>query len=250
MLMIRRSGTPPMMLTTDLALKMDPIYAPIRSFHENRTSSPTHSPRRGTSCCTATLGPVSRYLGPWVPEPQLWRGSVPEVDHDLIGDEDIAALKGKILASGPSLSRLVSTAWASAVSFRGKDKRGGANRARLRLAPQKGLGGQRPGELAKVLQPLEQISRTSTSRSPAEKKVSLADLIVLGGCAAVEQAAKNAGHDIAVPFVPGRLDASQGTDRRGSRSPRSNRPPTGSATTSEPGRGCRRRPCCWTGRTC
>jgi catalase-peroxidase len=155
------------------------------------------------------MGPVSRYLGPLVPEPQLWQDPVPAVDHELIGDEDIAALKGKILASGLSISQLVSTAWASAATFRGTDKRGGANGARIRLAPQKDWEVNDPAELAKVLQTLEQIQQDFNRSQSGGKKVSLADLIVLGGCAAVEQAAKNAGHDVTVPFAPGRTDASQ-----------------------------------------
>jgi catalase-peroxidase len=155
------------------------------------------------------MGPVSRYLGPWVPEPQLWQDPVPEVDHDLIGEEDVAALKGKILASGLSISRLVSTAWASAASFRGTDMRGGANGARIRLAPQKDWEVNDPAELAKALQTLEEIQQDFNSSQSGATKVSLADLIVLGGCAAVEHAAKNAGHDVTVPFVPGRTDASQ-----------------------------------------
>jgi catalase-peroxidase len=155
------------------------------------------------------MGPVSRYLGPWVPEPQLWQDPIPAVDHDLIGDDDIAALKGKILASGLSISQLVSTAWASAASFRGTDKRGGANGARIRLAPQKDWEVNVPAELAKALQTLEQIQQDFNRSQSGGKKVSLADLTVLGGCAAVEQAAKNAGHDVTVPFVPGRMDASQ-----------------------------------------
>jgi len=155
------------------------------------------------------MGPVSRYLGPWVPEPQLWQDPVPEVDHELIADADIAALKGKILASGLSISQLASTAWASAASFRGTDKRGGANGARIRLAPQRDWEVNDPAELAKVLQTLERIQQDFNLSQSGGTKVSLADLIVLGGCAAVEQAAKNAGHDITVPFVPGRTDASQ-----------------------------------------
>jgi catalase-peroxidase len=155
------------------------------------------------------MGPLSRYLGPWVAEPQLWQDPVPAVDHELIGEADIAALKGKILASGLSIARLVSTAWASAASFRGTDKRGGANGARIRLSPQKDWAVNEPAELAKVLQTLEQIQQDFNRSQPRGKKVSLADLIVLGGCAAVEQAAKNAGHEIPVPFAPGRTDASQ-----------------------------------------
>jgi catalase-peroxidase len=152
------------------------------------------------------MGPVSRYLGPWVPEPQLWQDPVPAVDHELIGADDIAALKGKILASGLSVSQLVATAWASAATFRGTDKRGGANGGRIRLAPQKDWEANDPGELAKVLQALEGIQQDFQSGG---KKVSLADLIVLGGCAAVEQAAKSAGYDVTVPFAPGRTDAEQ-----------------------------------------
>src|SRR5919199_2807114 len=155
------------------------------------------------------MGPVSRLLGPWVAPPQVWQDPVPPVDHELIGDEDIAALKGTILASGLSISQLVSTAWAAAASFRGTDKRGGANGARIRLAPQREWEVNEPAELGKALQALEQIQQDFNESQTGGKKVSLADLIVLGGCAAVEQAAKNAGHDITVPFVPGRTDASQ-----------------------------------------
>ena len=155
------------------------------------------------------MGPVSRYLGPWVPEPQLWQDPVPAVDHELVADEDIAALKGKILESGLSVSQLVSTAWASAASFRRTDKRGGANGARIRLEPQRNWEANDPAELATVLQTLEQIQKNFNASQSGGTKVSLADLIVLGGCAGVEQAAKNAGHDVTVPFVPGRTDASQ-----------------------------------------
>jgi len=200
----------PMMLTTDLALKVDPIYGPISMrFHENPDQLADAFARAWYKLLHRDMGPVSRYLGPWVPEPQLWQDPVPEVDHELIGEEDIAALKGKILASGLSISQLVSTAWASAASFRGTDKRGGANGARIRLAPQKDWEVNNPGELATVLQSLQQIQQGFNSSQSGGTKVSLADLIVLGGCAAVEQAAKNAGQDIAVPFVPGRTDASQ-----------------------------------------
>jgi catalase-peroxidase len=158
------------------------------------------------------MGPVSRYLGPWVPPPQLWQDPVPAVDHELVGEQDIAALKAKVLASGLSISQLVSTAWAAAASFRGTDKRGGANGARIRLAPQKDWEVNDPTELAKALHTLEQVQQdfnSSQSGGQSGKKVSLADVIVLGGCAAVEQAAKNAGHDVTVPFAPGRTDASQ-----------------------------------------
>src|SRR5205823_3756000 len=155
------------------------------------------------------MGPISRYLGPWVPEPQLWQDPVPAVDHELIGEQDIAALKSKILASGLSISQLVSTAWAAAANFRGTDKRGGANGARIRLAPQKDWEVNDPTELGKVLHALEGIQHDFNSSQSGAKLVSLADVIVLGGCAAVEQAAKNAGHDVTVPFAPGRTDASQ-----------------------------------------
>jgi catalase-peroxidase len=200
----------PMMLTTDLALRVDPIYGPIaRRFHENPDQLAEAFAKAWYKLLHRDMGPLSRYLGPWVPEPQLWQDPVPAVDHELIGEEDIAALKGKILASGLSISRLVYTAWSSAASFRGTDKRGGANGARIRLAPQKDWEVNEPAELARVLQTLEQIQQDFNSSQAGRKKVSLADLIVLGGCAAVEQAAKNAGYDIAVPFAPGRTDASQ-----------------------------------------
>jgi catalase-peroxidase len=200
----------PMMLTTDLALKLDPIYGPIaKRFHENPDQLAEAFAKAWFKLLHRDMGPVSRYLGPWVPEPQLWQDPVPEVDHDLIADDDIAVLKDKILASGLSISQLVSTAWASAASFRGTDKRGGANGARIRLAPQKDWEVNNPAELAKVLQTLEQIQQDFNSSRAGGKKVSLADLIVLGGCAAVEHAAKKAAEDITVPFAPGRTDASQ-----------------------------------------
>jgi catalase-peroxidase len=199
-----------MMLTTDLALKVDPIYGPIaKRFHENPDQLAEAFAKAWFKLLHRDMGPLSRYLGPWVPEPQLWQDPVPEVDHELVSDEDIAALKGKILASGLSISQLVSTAWASAASFRGTDNRGGANGARIRLAPQKNWEVNNPAELANVLQTLEQIKQAFNLSQSDGTKVSLADLIVLGGCAAVEQAAKNAGHDITVPFAPGRTDASQ-----------------------------------------
>ncbi len=200
----------PMMLTTDLALKMDPIYAPIvKRFHENPDQLADAFGKAWYKLLHRDMGPVTRYLGPWVPEPQLWQDPVPAVDHKLIGAADIAALKGKILASGLSISRLVSTAWASAASFRGTDMRGGANGGRIRLAPQKDWEVNDPGELAKALQTLEEIRQDFNSSQSGRKKVSLADVIVLGGCAAVEQAAKNAGQKVTVPFTPGRTDASQ-----------------------------------------
>jgi catalase-peroxidase len=155
------------------------------------------------------MGPVSRYLGPWVPEPQLWQDPVPAVDHELVTDEDIAALKDKVLGSGLSVSQLVSTAWASAASFRGTDNRGGANGARIRLEPQRSWEANEPAELAMVLQTLEGIQRDFNAAQAGGTKVSLADLVVLAGCAGVEQAARSAGYDVTVPFVPGRTDASQ-----------------------------------------
>jgi catalase-peroxidase len=200
----------PMMLTSDLALKIDPIYEPIaRRFWENPDQLAEAFAKAWFKLLHRDMGPVSRYLGPWVPEPQLWQDPVPAVDHELIADEDIAALKAKILESGLSISQLVTTAWASAASFRGTDKRGGANGARIRLAPQKDWEVNSPAELATALQTLEQIQRAFNDAQSGGKRVSLADLIVLGGCAAVEQAARNAGHDITVPFAPGRTDASQ-----------------------------------------
>jgi catalase-peroxidase len=198
----------PMMFTTDIALKMDPIYGPIsKRFHENPEAFAEAFAKAWYKLTHRDMGPISRCLGAWVPEPQLWQDPVPEVDHELIGEQDIADLKGKILASGLSISQRVSTAWASAATFRGTDKRGGANGARLRLAPQKDWEVNQPDELAKVLQALEQIQNDFNSSQSNGKLVSLADLIVLGGCAAVEEAAKKAGHDVQVPFTPGRTDA-------------------------------------------
>jgi catalase-peroxidase len=199
-----------MMLTTDLALKLDPVYGPIsKRFYENPAQLEAAFAKAWYKLLHRDMGPVSRYLGPWVAEPQLWQDPVPAVDHALIGEQDIAALKGKILASGLSVTQLVSTAWAAAATFRGTDKRGGANGARIRLAPQKDWEVNNPADLAGVLQTLEQIQQDFNRSQSGGKKVSLADLIVLGGCAAVEQAAKNAGHNITVPFAPGRTDASQ-----------------------------------------
>jgi len=200
----------PMMLTTELALKMDPIYAPIaKRFHENPDQLADAFARAWYKLLHRDMGPVTRYLGPWVPEPQLWQDPVPGVDHELIGQEDIAALKGKLLASGLTISQLVSTAWAAAASFRGTDKRGGANGGRIRLAPQRDWEVNDPAELATVLPVLEQIQQDFNRSQSDGKKVSLADLIVLGGCAAVEQAAKKGGYDVTVPFASGRTDASQ-----------------------------------------
>ncbi|MEJ7764575.1 MAG: catalase/peroxidase HPI, partial [Acidimicrobiales bacterium] len=201
----------PMMLTTDLALKMDPIYAPIaKRFHENPDQLAEAFAKAWFKLTHRDMGPLSRYLGPLVPsEPQLWQDPVPEVDHELIGDQDVAALKGEILASGLSVPQLVSAAWASAATFRGTDKRGGANGARVRLAPQRDWELNDPAQLSTVLQALEQIQQGFNGSQSGRKRVSLADLIVLGGCAAVEQAAKGAGHDVTVPFAPGRTDATQ-----------------------------------------
>jgi catalase-peroxidase len=200
----------PMMLTTDLALKLDPIFGPIaKRFYEHPDQLADAFARAWYKLLHRDMGPVSRYLGPWVPEPQLWQDPVPAVDHELIDEADIARLKDTILASGLSIPRLVSTAWAAAASFRGTDKRGGANGARVRLAPQKDWEVNEPAALAEVLQTLEQIQQDFNRSQAGGKRVSLADLIVLGGCAAVEQAAKRAGHEITVPFAPGRTDASQ-----------------------------------------
>jgi catalase-peroxidase len=199
-----------MMLTTDLSMRLDPVYGPIaKRFHENPDQLADAFARAWYKLLHRDMGPVTRYLGPWVPEPQPWQDPVPAVDHELIGEDDIAALKGRILASGLSVSQLVSTAWSSASSFRGTDKRGGANGARVRLAPQKDWEVNDPTEMAKVLQTLEQVQQDFNNSQSGGKRVSLADVIVLGGCAAVEQAAKNAGRDITVPFAPGRTDASQ-----------------------------------------
>jgi catalase-peroxidase len=200
----------PMMLTTDLALKVDPGFGPIaRRFYEHPDELADAFAKAWYKLLHRDMGPVSRYLGPWVPEPQLWQDPVPAVDHELIDEADIAALKEAILASGLSTSRLVSTAWSAAASFRGTDMRGGANGARIRLAPQKDWEINEPAELAGALQTLGRIQQDFNGSQAGGKRVSLADLIVLGGCAAVEQAAKAAGHDVTVPFAPGRTDASQ-----------------------------------------
>src|SRR5277367_3987357 len=198
----------PMMFTTDLALKVDPVYAKIsKRFHENPEVFADEFARAWFKLTHRDMGPIARYLGPLVPkETLLWQDPVPAVDHELIGEQDIAALKAKILASGLSIPQLVSTAWASASTFRGSDKRGGANGARIRLTPQTYWEVNEPEELTKVLSKLEAIQKEFNSGG---KKVSLADLIVLGGCAAVEAAAKKAGHNVKVPFTPGRADASQ-----------------------------------------
>jgi len=201
----------PIMLTTDLSLRMDPIYGPIsKRFHEDPALFADVFARAWFKLTHRDMGPRSRYLGPLVPAEELiWQDPIPEATHDLIDDQDIAALKGKILASGLSISQLVSTAWASAATFRGSDMRGGANGARIRLAPQKDWEVNQPAQLATVLETLEGIQKAFNDAQTGGKQVSLADLIVLGGCAAVEQAAKNAGQTVTVPFTPGRTDASQ-----------------------------------------
>jgi catalase-peroxidase len=196
---------PIMMTTADMSMRMDPIYEPIaRHFHENPEELADAFARAWFKLTHRDMGPRARYLGPEVPEEELiWQDPIPEVDHELIDAKDIAALKSKILACGLSISELVSTAWASASTFRGSDMRGGANGARIRLAPQKDWEVNKPDQLAKVLKTLEGI------QSEFDKTVSMADLIVLAGCAGVEQAAKNGGQDVTVPFTPGRMDASQ-----------------------------------------
>lgn len=201
----------PSMLTTDLSLRMDPIYGPIsKRFYENPDEFADAFARAWFKLIHRDMGPKSRYLGPEVPAEELiWQDPIPNVSHELIDDKDIASLKSNILASGLSVSELVSTAWASASTFRGSDKRGGANGGRIRLAPQKDWEANNPTELAKVLQTLEGIQKEFNDSQGGDKAVSLADLIVLGGSAGVEQAAKNAGHNVTVPFTPGRADASQ-----------------------------------------
>jgi catalase-peroxidase len=201
----------PMMTTADLSLRFDPIYEPIaRRYQQNPEEFADAFARAWFKLTHRDMGPRSRYLGPEVPAEELiWQDPVPAVDHELIDAQDIADLKGKILASGLSISELVSTAWASASTFRGSDKRGGANGARIRLAPQKDWEVNQPAQLKKVLQTLERIQKEFNNAQSGGKKVSFADLIVLAGCAGVEQAARNAGHDVTVPFTPGRTDASQ-----------------------------------------
>ncbi|MEU2234912.1 catalase/peroxidase HPI [Streptomyces vietnamensis] len=198
----------PMMLTTDLSLRLDPVYAPIaKRFHENPDQLADAFAKAWYKLLHRDMGPLSRYLGPWIPEPQLWQDPVPAVDHPLVGEADVTALKARILDSGLSVSQLVTTAWASAASFRGTDKRGGANGARIRLAPQKDWEVNDLPEVARTVETLDGIRADFEGAGGA--RISLADLIVLGGCAAVERAAKNAGYDITVPFAPGRTDASQ-----------------------------------------
>ncbi|QDW38620.1 catalase/peroxidase HPI [Bradyrhizobium sp. KBS0727] len=201
----------PSMLTTDLSLRLDPAYEKIsRRFHEHPDQFADAFARAWYKLTHRDMGPIVRYLGPLVPKEELlWQDPIPAINHELIGDQDIAALKAKILASGLSVSQLVSTAWASASTFRGSDKRGGANGARIRLAPQKDWEVNQPAELAKVLAKLEAIQKEFNAAQKGGKKVSLADLIVLGGSAAIEKAAKDGGNDVKVPFTPGRMDASQ-----------------------------------------
>ena len=201
----------PMMLTTDLSLREDPDYAPIsKRFLENPAALEDAFARAWFKLIHRDMGPRSRYVGPLVPaEPLLWQDPVPEVDHELVGEQEIAGLKAKVLASGLSVSQLVSTAWASASSFRGTDKRGGANGARIRLAPQKDWEANDPAALSEVLETLEGIRSEFNTPQNGGKQISLADLIVLAGCAGVEQAARNAGQDVEVPFAPGRTDATQ-----------------------------------------
>jgi catalase-peroxidase len=200
----------PMMFTTDIALKMDPIYAPIaKRFQENPAEFQEAFAKAWYKLTHRDMGPITRCLGPLVAPAQLWQDPVPAVDYKLIDAQDIASLKDKILTSGLSIPQLVSTAWESASTFRGTDKRGGANGARIRLAPQKDWEVNNPQELSKVLQTLEKIQEQFNNSQTGGKKVSFADLIVLGGCTGVEAAAKNAGHPIQVPFTPGRTDASQ-----------------------------------------
>jgi catalase-peroxidase len=201
----------PTMLTTDLSLRFDPVYEPIsRRFLENPEELQDAFARAWFKLTHRDMGPVSRYLGPEVPDEELvWQDPVPEIDHELIGDDDVASLKREILGSGVSISDLVFTAWAAAASFRGSDKRGGANGARIRLEPQRTWGVNEPDRLAPVLSALERVQQSFNGAQAGGKRVSLADLIVLGGCAAVEQAARDAGYRIEVPFAPGRTDASQ-----------------------------------------
>ena len=200
----------PIMFTTDLALKLDPIYGPIaKRFHEDPEYFSEAFAKAWYKLLHRDMGPITRYLGPWVAEPQLWQDPVPAVDHELVDDQDVASLKRTLLDSGLSVAQLVATAWSSASSYRGTDKRGGANGARIRLAPQKDWEVNEPAALATVLPVLERIQHDFNAGQTGAKAVSLADVIVLGGCAAVEQAARNAGVDITVPFAPGRTDATQ-----------------------------------------
>ncbi|WP_432971443.1 catalase/peroxidase HPI [Dactylosporangium sp. CA-233914] len=197
----------PMMLTSDLALRLDPVYGPIaKRFHENPQQFAEAFAKAWYKLLHRDMGPISRYLGPWVPQPQLWQDPVPPVEHDLVTDADVVALKAKLLESGLTPPQLVATAWAAAASYRGTDKRGGANGARLRLAPQKDWEVNEPAALSSVLAVLDRVRQDFTAGG---RRISLADLIVLGGCAGIERAARDGGHDVTVPFTPGRTDASQ-----------------------------------------
>jgi catalase-peroxidase len=202
---------PTMMTTADMAMRMDPIYEPIsRHFHQNPEAFADAFARAWFKLTHRDMGPRIRFLGAEVPAEELiWQDPIPAVDHELIDEQDIATLKARIINSGLSIAQLVSTAWASASTFRGSDKRGGANGARLRLSPQRDWDVNQPTQLASVIKVLEEIQDDFNHDQSGGKRVSLADLIVLGGCAAVEQAAKNAGQDVSVPFTPGRMDASQ-----------------------------------------
>ncbi|MEN0057599.1 MAG: catalase/peroxidase HPI [Bdellovibrio sp.] len=201
---------PPVMLTTDLALRADPVYAKIsKHYHENPKEFADAFAKAWFKLLHRDMGPITRYWGPWVPPPQLWQDPIPKVDHKLIDVQDVKILKEKILVSGITLSRLISTAWSASASFRGTDMRGGANGGRLRLLPQKNWEVNEPSELGKTLQTLERVQMDFNKSQSGGKKVSLADLIVLGGCAGVEAAAKKAGYNVEVPFAPGRMDATQ-----------------------------------------
>ena len=238
------------MLTTDLSLRFDPAYEKIsRRFLEHPDEFALAFGKAWYKLLHRDMGPVSRFLGPWVPEQQLWQDPVPAVDHELVDDADIAALKQKLLDSGLSVRQLVTTAWAAAASYRHTDKRGGANGGRLRLEPQRSWAVNEPDELATVLPRLEQVQQEFNAAQSGGKKISFADLVVLGGCAAVEKAARDAGHDLTVPFTPGRMDADQDqtdTDSFGA----SSRVPTASATGSPTTRRRRSSNCWSTARTC
>ena len=237
------------MLTTDLSLRVDPAYEKIsRRFLENPDEFALAFAKAWYKLLHRDMGPVSRFLGPWVAEPQLWQDPVPAVDHELVGDADVAALKAKVLESGLTTAQLVSTAWASAASFRSTDKRGGANGARIRLEPQRSWEVNQPEQLATVLATLEGIQQEFNAAGGAQ--ISLADLIVLAGSAAVEKAARDAGVEVTVPFHPGRTDATPGADRRrvvpGPRAARRRVPQLPARRARRPSRRC----CSSTARTC
>ena len=203
-------GRAPTMLVTDISLREDPIYREITQRWLDHPEELSEAfAKAWYKLLHRDMGPISRYLGPWIPEPQLWQDPVPAVDHALVDEKDVAALKAKVLDSGLSVSQLVKTAWSAAASYRNTDKRGGANGGRLRLEPQKNWEANEPSELGKVLPVLEKIQQDFNGSASGGKKISLADLIVLAGSAAVEKAAKDAGHTVTVPFAPGRTDASQ-----------------------------------------